>query len=139
MSDPSPLHAACSTSGPPPPPPPLAPHPPSCLTSPQLVTQQRMPSGKEEPAKASGMGLMVWEKGTAEPASAGMFPLKEGCWMTQITASETAWGAGVQDRCSQPDGQVLPAHRAVGEAGDMMGCEDRESGGVGAIRTGFWG
>ena len=45
--------------------------------------------------------------------------------MMQSTASETAWGAGVQDRCSQLGGQVLPAHRAVGEAGDMMGCEDR--------------
>lgn len=37
--------------------------------------------------------------------------------MMQRTATETAWGAGVEDRCSQLDGQ---AHRAVrkAEAGD---------------------
>ena len=100
-SDPSPLHVACSTSGPPLPPPPLVPHPPSCLMSPQPVSQQRVPGGKEEPAEARGMGLTVWETGTAEPASAGTFPLKEGCQMTQSTATKTAWGAGVQDRCSR--------------------------------------
>lgn len=63
------------------------------------------------------MGLMVWETGTAKPASADAFSLKEGCRMMQRTATETAWGAGVEDRCSQLDGQ---AHRAVrkAEAGD---------------------
>lgn len=118
-SNPSPLHVACSTSGPPLPSPPLVPHPPSCLMSPQPVSQQRVPGGKEEPAEARGMGLTVWEMGTAEPASAGTFPLKEGCQMTQSTATKTAWGAGVQDRCSQLDGQ---AHRAVREVGAHDGA-----------------
>lgn len=55
---------AYSTSGPPPPP--LPPHPPSCLMSPKPVSQQRVPDGKEEPAEARVMGLMVWETGTAK-------------------------------------------------------------------------
>lgn len=81
--------------------------------SPKPVSQQRVPDGKEEPAEARAMGLMVWETGTAKPASADAFSLKEGCRMMQRTATETAWGAGVEDRCSQ-------AHRAVrkAEAGD---------------------
>lgn len=60
--------------------------------------------------------------------------------MTLTMAAEMeSRGTGVQDRLSQPDGQVPWIHGAVQKAGgDMMSCEDSEPGGMNPTQAGFW-